>query len=139
MSDGSKNFFNILQRHLSFSNQNVKDISIKVLQHNAFFAHPENVIVSMLGDEDVHVRRAAVQTMHSLRSQTGKETLLSAISPSIHRFCLPQLDLKAKTYHQLVKLDVAETSEPPLIRSLTNQQLDNIIDEPLQLDHPCHN
>ena len=46
--------------------------SNKVLQHNAFFAHPKHGIVSMLGDEDVPITRAAVQTMHSLYLQTRR-------------------------------------------------------------------
>ena len=98
------------------------------------FAHPKNVIVSMLVDEDSHVRRARVQKIHCLHSKTEKETLPSPISLLMCQCCPPPLDLTAKIYQHLVKVEAVEISEPPTTRSLTIQQLDNVIDEPLQMN-----
>ena len=96
----------------------------------------------MLGDEDVNIRKAAVQTMHSLRLQISRKTVSAVIIPSVCPFCIPKLDFKAKTNHQFVNHDVVEMSPITKIsetKSLTDQQLDHTIDEPLRLNHPCHN
>ena len=52
LAHGSKNFFNLFQRIAIFSNQKVVETALKVLQNNKFFAHPENILLGMLGDDD---------------------------------------------------------------------------------------
>ena len=44
----------------------MRDIAFKVLRHNAFFAHPELVIIAMPGDENKPVRDIAVDKIISL-------------------------------------------------------------------------
>ena len=88
----------MLLNDFSFSHHKVRVISKKVLQHTAFFAHPENVIVSILSDEDEHIIRAAVQTAHSLHLKARRKSAYSVITPLVYQFCLPKLDFKAKPY-----------------------------------------
>ena len=38
-----------------------------------------------------------------------------------------------------MKVDAAKILEQPTTRFLTNQQLDNVIDDPLQMHYPWHN
>ena len=88
----------------------------------------------MLGDEDLHARRARFQTFRCLRSKTKKETLPLPISPLISQFWTPSLDLIAKTYVHLVKVDAAKVLEPPTTRFVSSQQ--HVIDDPLQMNYP---
>ena len=69
LTRGSKNFFNLSQRIVSFPNQNVVEIALKVLQNNGFFAHPENIFLGMLGDDDEDLRKMTVNKLCSLRSK----------------------------------------------------------------------
>ena len=45
----------------------MRDIALKTLRRNAFFAHPEHVLIAMLGDENKPVRYIAVNKVVSLR------------------------------------------------------------------------
>ena len=63
-----------------FPDKQVRDIALKVLRRNAWFAHPEHVIIAMLGDENKPVRDIAVNKIMSLRetlTASHTDTLLS--------------------------------------------------------------
>ena len=48
---GSKNFFNLVQRITQLSNKKVKHVALQNVQKNAFFAHPKNILLAILGDD----------------------------------------------------------------------------------------
>ena len=52
---GSRNFFNLVQRILQVPDEAVQKTTLKVVQRNAFFAHQENVLIAMLGDNDEEI------------------------------------------------------------------------------------
>ena len=52
---GSRNFFNLVQRVLQVPDEAVRKTALKVVQRNAFFAHQENVLMAMLGDNDEEI------------------------------------------------------------------------------------
>ena len=43
ITDGAKDFYIMVQRALLFSHKKVRQIALKVLKPNAFFAHQENI------------------------------------------------------------------------------------------------
>ena len=51
---------------VNFPNQNVVKIGLDVLQRNGYFAHPENVLVAMLGDDNEDLRRLAVNKIFAM-------------------------------------------------------------------------
>ena len=53
-------FFNIVEHVIKLIPKNVQDISIKVLQKNAYFAHHENMLLEMMGDNDERIPCLAV-------------------------------------------------------------------------------
>ena len=58
--DGAKNFFNIVNRVTKLPNPQIRTVALNVLQRNAYFAHPENVLLEMVGDNEENLRRSAV-------------------------------------------------------------------------------
>ena len=67
ITDGPRNIFFKLRRVTQFSDKQGRDIALKVLRHNAFFAHPEHVIIAMPGDENKPIRDIAADKIMSLR------------------------------------------------------------------------
>ena len=63
----TKDFYVMVQRVLLFPNKKVIQIALKVLKRNVFFAHQENIILSMLADDDKIVRHLAVSKILSMR------------------------------------------------------------------------
>ena len=64
--DGAKNFFNIVNRITKLPNAQICTVALNVLQRNAYFAHPENVLLGMLGDNNENLQRLAVNKIPAL-------------------------------------------------------------------------
>ena len=67
LTDGSKNLYNMIVRINCLSDKKIKDICYNVLKNNSFFAHGENILVSMLSDSDEFLRRKTVNIIMKLR------------------------------------------------------------------------
>ena len=100
----------MLRRGTQFPNEQVRDIALKGLRRNAFFAHPEHVIIAMLGDENKPVRDIAVDKIMSLHdaltvghTDTFEETNCEKVK-AVRKFKVPFINENATLYHQLVDL-----------------------------------
>ena len=71
ITDGPINFFHIVQRVMKFSNKNVREIATMVLHRNAYFAHHENLLLAMLGDDDQNIRLLAINKILSIREKVS--------------------------------------------------------------------
>ena len=67
VTDGSKNYFKLLQSIKTFSDEEIRKAAINVLIRNGYFAHPENILLGMLGDQELSVRKMAVQVVMKIR------------------------------------------------------------------------
>ena len=76
LTDGLKNLFDWCERIQIFPNFKVKNIALKVIERNAYFAHPENILLGMLADSDESIRNAAVHKIVHIRYQGAKATEL---------------------------------------------------------------
>lgn len=56
---GAKHLFHMMQLILT-QPEEIQDIAQRVVQNNAFYAHPENILVAMLEDEDKAIRKEAL-------------------------------------------------------------------------------
>ena len=120
----------------------MRDIALKVLQRNSFFAHPEYVIIAILGDENKLVRDIAVDTITSPRetlsaghTDTIKQTSCKEVK-AVRKFKVPSINENVTSYHQLVELCLE--AEPPLLHHLTNDELKSVRQKPLFFKQPCH-
>ena len=69
ITDGPKSLYDLYQRIQVFPDSQVKDIATKVVERNAYFAHPENIMLAMLADENEEIRNAAVKKIIFLRNK----------------------------------------------------------------------
>ena len=61
ITDGPKNLYDLYQRIQVFPDSQEKDIATKVVERNAYFAHPENIMLAMLADENEEIRNPAMK------------------------------------------------------------------------------
>ena len=92
------------------------------LTTNSFFAHPDNIILSALYDEDVEGRKIAVETIMTDR--------LRRMNDVLRQFLLLKeyLNLNTAWYHELVNFNSTPPSfmtEPPLTLDNTDGELQN--------------
>ena len=67
ITDGPKNYLNILTQVIGFPNKIIQDVAVAVLQRNAYFAPHENILLAMLTDNDHNVCLFAVNKILSIR------------------------------------------------------------------------
>ena len=108
------------------------------------FAHPENVLIAMLGDDKESVRNVGVAKVLPLRKQVAEESANSDDWPhvlnssSIHSFDVPTLNLEVNACYKLANVD-SYLQQPPAIASLTDREIEECLKKPLVLHHPCLN
>ena len=153
LAHGSKNFFNLSQGIVSFPNQKVVEIALKVLQNNGFFAHQENILLGMLGDEDKDLQRMAVNKLYSLRLKGpnypnendnfeggfAEPSLVSTECTATRKFSIPKINFRAKSFHKMVNLNLPDIHEPPATKQFSYKEINEFRLQPLKLDHPGHN
>ena len=53
--NGAKKFLNIVRRVTKLPNTQIRSVALSTLQRNAYFAHRENVLLGMLGNDDEEI------------------------------------------------------------------------------------
>jgi len=116
---------------------------LKSVQQNCSFAHPENVLLTMLGDSDKTIRSKAVRIIKKIRRANTYST--------VRDFHLPKVDMDAESYQQLATITevgrsevlylsqykgLLEVTEPSLLKDCVN--INQFIDTPLALYYPNH-
>lgn len=114
--DGPLNLFKTidLSRYLP---KNLKKIIDPVIQRNGFFGHPENVLLAMLADERIEIREQAYNRVLQCRS----------INSDLRQFDIPNFNFNATNYFEILNSEGVTISEPPLLRDLSIDELQQII------------
>lgn len=103
----------------------LQDIIRPVVQRNAYWAHPEAVLLAMVADPDAAVRTRAVERIQRCRIQQPQE--------GVRPFKLPAINFAATHYTELLDWEKELVTEPPLTADLTDADLQDICDHPLQV------
>ncbi|KAK3931073.1 Differentially expressed in FDCP 6 [Frankliniella fusca] len=114
-----------------------RDVLQKYIQNNAYFAHPENVLVAMVKDDRAEVRRLGVQRVLQARSQPA------AAVGEVRRFTVPQLNFSATDYVEIVDWNSVPVTPPPLLAHIPSAELEAmlLLPETPAIDipaFPCH-
>lgn len=112
--------------------ENFKIIIDKVIAANAYFAHPENVLLAMLTDSRDHIRELAVRRILKARKENCS---------GIRYFKVPKLNFQATDYIDLINWTETTITEPPLTKHLKNEELEFLVKEKIPLEiprFPCH-
>jgi hypothetical protein len=120
--DGPENLLYIIRasRYLKKEYRDTVDASI---QRNAFFAHPENILLAMLHDNEKSIRQQAHKKILIARtSQNASENV-------VRIFEIPEVNFKAETYSNLIDWRNIHITEPPLIKHFFNAELQDLVDE----------
>ena len=116
-TEGARHFFKLLNFSRNLTKR-VRDVVNKVLQRNAFFAHPENILIAMLFDDEEHVRELG-----------WRRVLKTRISATTKRrtFIVPKLLLNSQKYYEMIDWHCTAISEPPVLKRISNVVIENHI------------
>lgn len=99
--------------------KHLKDVVDPVIQRNAYFAHPENLLLAMIKDKRPNIRKLALCRIIRTREQQRPN--------SIRQFKVPVLNFDAQEYYEMIDHESFKNIEPPLTRSLTTAEIKNYI------------
>lgn len=102
-------YISLVRTNLSEANQK---IVMNVVERIWYLAHPENIVLAMLTDEDGNVREQAAKSILKSRK--------SARSHDIRKFTRPKMNLAASNYHDLSNISMVD---PPFTQELTDAQV----------------
>ena len=139
---GSKNLFALIKR-LQSLDYCVQEIVRPVIQNNGYFGHSESILLSMIVDDDIHVRKLALKRIEKARDSEN---------PKLRTFIVPDLNFDAESYGDLIDWKeeyIDETgyftsyTDPPVLSDLTEEQLLHVVESgklpDIIYDLPSHN
>jgi hypothetical protein len=124
----------LLSRYLPRRHRTAVDT---VIQKNGYYAHPENMLVSMATDRRPTIRKKAADLIIAARQRQAQEE-----PGPVRHFIVPQINFDAKDYTEMVQLDAESVTAPPILREIPDHDLQKMIIDgnlaaPL-LDLPIH-
>ena len=139
ITDGPKNYLDILILVMGFPNKILQDIAVVVLQRNAYFAHHENILLVMLTDNDHNVRFLAVNKILSIRvSKKNLDNVGRDQEVDLRKFIISKMNPDAKTY-SLSSMSLKDIHEPPALKHLLKKEIKAFQQHNLNPEHPSHN
>lgn len=90
-------------RHLSIVHDSIA--------RNAFFAHPESIILAMVDDEDENIRQNGWQKV--LRAR-----LTTLNNEKVRTFKVPTINFECQSYTDMVDMDSALNTDPPILEEI---------------------
>lgn len=119
-------------RYLSCNHKAVID---PVIQRNAFFCHPENLLLAMISDDPQHIRELGLRRILKARNNQDEKATEWRV------FRIPKVNFQARDYTDLINWDMCVVTSPPILDKVSNDELKEFItiketpDIPL---YPCH-
>ncbi|GBL77481.1 hypothetical protein AVEN_41866-1 [Araneus ventricosus] len=133
---GAQHFWKMISLGRQLSD-NVKQIAYKVFSNNAYFAHPEHLLLTMLHDSRKCIRELAVRCILGARDKKTKN------SGGLRFFKLPKLNFEEADYIDLIDLSNCVVTEPPLTMHIKDKDLKEMCKEEQFIaltfeEFPCH-
>src|ERR1043165_6633181 len=101
-------------RYLS---ENLKAVVDPVIERNAYFAHHENILLCMIGDERKWIRELTLRRILKARSEKY----------GLRQYGVPKLNFNANDYIDLIDWQQTIVSEPPLLADISQEEVENFV------------
>ena len=129
--DGARHFQFLLDLSQDLCEDDQETVRV-VMQNNAHWAHPENVVIGCLSDTSEEVRRKGVQYILQARKIFNEDE-------EVRKFIPPEVNFQSKKFCDLVDLERAQKTEPPVTKDLPEDAIISALAAPLILPpYPNH-
>lgn len=115
LTDGPEHIFQTVKSS-RFLPENLLQVIDPVIERNAYFAHPENLMLSMIVDKRTHIRELGLRRIIKARTSAPKRKSIRAFHP-------PKLNFQATEYSELIDWTATTLSPPPLLRRISNEEI----------------
>lgn len=116
--DGSRNLFKYIQlvRELP---QSVQVHVYDAIQRNGFYAHPENILLGMITDNDKNIRQDGYAKILTCRERQ---------STRVRLFTVPLIQFQCSSYMTMINWTTTRVTEPPITQYIPNEILNDLAD-----------
>lgn len=129
---GAKHLFKMITTARNLD-QYYRTIVNKVVQKNSYFAHPENLLLAMITDENSAIRELGYRRILKARNKNPENQ---------RKFRQPKLILNAEKYYEMIDWQTAQLTEPPVTKKLSCDEIQAFINFKEKLlnmyNFPCH-
>ena len=110
---------------------------VEEVKTNGYYAHSENILSAMLADEEIEIRRKAVEKIKQIRSLKNNRKN----NENIRLFKVPKINFLCTNYTEMIDWE-EDISETPSTLHIKDDDLHIFVDNRLK-DHkvfqfPCH-
>ena len=131
--DGPRHVLMQMQLVKKISQNSVKNIVIPRVESTAWFAHPENILLSLLASKEETERRFAIRVILD-KVRKGEKG-----DSSVRTFKVPIINWKAFKLKDLINWDQTAITEPVVTTHMSSEELLACLDSPLKVpDWTCH-
>lgn len=110
---GPKHLFQTLDLLQTFDE--VKRVVLPVIQRNAFFAHSENLLLAMIGDEREVLRKLGWRRILKARKDVQEGV--------VRQFIIPTLKFHCQDYTEVIDWQDTKVTEPPMTMHLSDADI----------------
>lgn len=111
---GARHLFQIIRLTREHTPELLNDI-ILTIETNFYFAHSESVLIGMLTDDDVNIRKKAFDLIFQLRKRQPTQ--------NVRQFSKPNINYQCDHYSELIELNARDIYEPPCISLMSLKEL----------------
>jgi hypothetical protein len=117
--DGAKHLWMTIHKS-RYLPEELRAIVDQVIQRNGYFGHPENILLSMITDNRKHIRELGLRRI--MRARASKQS-----TNEVRIFKVPPFNFDAKDYEELIDWQSCTVTEPPVIKSMSDEDLQGFI------------
>ena len=130
--DAARHLWTLIQLSRSLPDDD-KTVIDPVIQRNAYAAHPENLLLSLLSDDQPHVQELGLRRILKARAVR---------SPGVRKFDIPALNFESDDYINLIQWEDIAVTDPPLLVTYSDQEISQYIRDNSKdtgfFKFPCH-
>jgi len=122
-------------KNMRYQTDELKAIVDPVIERNSYFAHPENLLLSMMTDDRPQIRELALHQILKARDQPKRK--------GVRQFTVSPINFDCTDYTAMIDWTMVRLTEPPVKMSISDDDLQDFIREPttpvVAFDrYPCH-
>lgn len=115
LTDGPGHIFDAI-KSTSFLPENLVRVIDRVIERNAFFANPENLLHRMIVDERKHIRELGFRKIIEARKLASKTESIRCLQP-------PKINFQATDYIEIIDWNTTAFTPPPLLRRASDDEV----------------
>ena len=127
IKNASKHLLEEIQRVNEHCNESEKSIVLPIIQINGFSGYSEMVLLCMLMHDDQILRQESVNKILEIRNKTKN---------IVRKRKANEINFQATSINELCSLN--DATEPPIIMQISDDVLKSFVNNPFELDIPCH-